>query len=407
MIHHASESTDVYGYNDDNAHFRTSPTAHTRGSRRLDGAGNDGPGSFVICHIVGFLLCVTKMKPRTRIRLTWFYVIFGACVTGSLFATNRYSHTMTASPTDMRKVEPVSTSFCESVTIESTALMSVYKFTSEPELNNNSTKLLYSYLTMLNRKEYTYWRFYLLKGSVMSAYVCGNVDLYQIKGKENLDKWIKAYDTYGTTSVDYISAFDCLPGSSHPAMVNVTATDSDQYYYIVLDSLMRYGPTLHINAEFTLRRKLYILHNNDSALVCEDTFSCTVPLVAQSSEVVVFYINPLAMTGVSVNSTCTPRVYMYVLVFGILPFLSGILITCAIKKYSRKHSNTESDVSDNDIFTVSNSGRLCEHLGHTNEGIHIEMSPPRYSEVETFNPPRYSEVETCPPPSYEEAVNNK
>ncbi|XP_045201115.2 uncharacterized protein LOC123554825 [Mercenaria mercenaria] len=370
------------------------------GSRRCDGAGNDGGISFKACYIIGFLFCLTKMKPKSRIILTWFYTVICACVTGSLVARYHYLNKLAASPTDMREIDMVSTTFCESVTVTSSSPITVYKFYSVPEIGNTYTDFYRRVSTNLERDEYQYWGFYLLKGSIITARVCGRAYLYRIVGKDKLNQWIGGSHRDSSDGGPILTNY-CGSGIYQPIIVNVTATKSEQYYFLFLNTVLINGQRTNVKVDFVLQRKFYMGRNNVSTIVCMESSNCTVPLSAQSSETVVFYVPDHVRTDeIQVISRCKPRVYMYILVFGILPFLIGTLITCAIVKFTRKR-NTETDRPGRSIFTVSdNEDETLQ--GYINENFQLQLSPPSYAEVQSLSSPSYSEA----PPSYDEAVSN-
>lgn len=372
---------------------------HICRSRRNDGAGHDRRSTCALCHLIGFFLCLVKMKPKTRVALTWCYTIVLSCVTGSLVARYNHSNEFTATPTDMRKID-VSTTFCESVTVKSSFAITTFKFNSEPQIGSDYIDMQRKVSTSLGRKEFQYWGFYLLKGSVITTRVCGPVNLYKVVGQQKLDRWI---DGYHQDSSDggpiYIKS--CTSESLYWFTVNETVSKSDDYYFLFSNPSPPIRSVVHVKVNFKIRRKYYSLENNVSKVLCNSK-ECTVPLAAQSSENVVIYVPERIMPNLDVNVKCycEPRVYMYVLVFGIIPFLIGTLVTCAIVKFSKTRS-TNTNRSDTDIFTITNNGNEIPQ-GYINENFRLQMSPPSYDEVQAFSAAIYNEA----PPTYDEAVGN-
>lgn len=379
----------------------SSARRHVCGIRRHHGAGNVRVTACAICYVISFLLCLREMKPRTKIILTWFYIIICAGVTGSLLARYNYSNEITVAPTDMRKLE-ISTTFCESVTVKSSTAITTFKFYSEPKIGDGISEVYRKVSTSLHWNDYQYWGYYLLKGSVITAYVCGEVYVYKIVGKNNLLKWLKGSHEDSNDGGILLSKI-CGSGMYNSAILNETASKSDEYYFLFLNKVSTHKPLVNFKVDFRIRRKYYHLQRNISSLVCDAT-ECTVPLAAQSSEWVVIYVPDNLRTragDISVTSICKARVYMYVLVFGILPLLIGILITCAIVKCSRKrHTNSDRDSSS--VFTVTNN-ELDRLHGFTNANFQLQMSPPSYEEVQALGTPCYGDKA---PPSYEEVVRN-
>lgn len=372
------------------------------GSRRRDGAGHDGRALCAPCYIVCFLLCLTKMKTRTRITLTWFYVIICACVSGGLVAKYHYRNELTASPGDMRKIDMVSATFCETVTVKSSAPINIIKFFKTPKIKNLSEVKYHRVSTSLNNlDEYQYWGFYLLKGSKMTAHVhvCGRAYLYKIVGKDKLDKWIAGSDRKSYDGSRVVN--ECTSDMYSPTVIEITATESAQYYLLFYNSLLSNEQLTNINVDFMLQRKYYGIFPNVSTIKCLASRECTVSLAPESKETVVYYVpDNEGMAEISVISMCKPRVYMYILIFGVLPFLIGSLFTCVIFKFARKR-NRERERRESRIFTVSGNEDGSTNA-FTNPNFHLQLSPPSYDEVQATSSAGFSDA----PPSYDEAVRH-
>lgn len=299
---------------------------------------------------------------------------------------------MTASPTDVRKLDTISQLFCNSVTIQSSTYISTYKFDTEPEVSPNLVPFYMSETVSLARDEYQYWGFYLLKGSVITARVCTTVNVYQFKGKYTLDKWTNGYKTDSVESF-LISTSMCRMGRGESTIVNITASQSDYYYFLFVNTEDFDYQGRNVDVDFYIRRRFYNIHSNSSTVVCIRDVECTVQLPVLSSESIVFYVPSFTrLYDFPVDITCNRRVYMYVLVFGIVPFFFGMAVTYVILKCS-KRQNGQRGRSESNIFTVSDSEHM---LGY--EQFHVQLSPPSYADVLALTsyeaPPSYDDVVT-------------
>ena len=367
-------------------------------SRRRDGAGHDGRLLYAPCQLVAFLLCLTKMKPRSRIILTWFYTIICACVTGSLVAKYHYKNDLAATATDMRKIDMVSTSFCESVTVKSTVPITTRKFYKPPTISDSTSLYYFRVSTSLNWNQYQFWGFYLLKGSKITVHACGRAYLYKIIGGDKLNDWVDGSRRESFDGPPVVIS-DCLEGL-YPTIVDITATKSAQYYL-----LFHYDQTLgseqpnKVNADFILKRKYYNIMPNVSDVVCLKSVSCTVPLAADSKETVAYIVpNYDNLNEISITSHCKPRVFMYLIVFGALPFLVGMFFTCMILKLARKHAR-DRDRGEPSVFTVSGNEESVLD-GYINQNFRLQLSPPSYDEAQASCSASIPEA----PPSYDEAI---
>lgn len=361
--------------------------------RRRHHNENENTNTCSLCYPAYFLICLTKMKPGTRVALTWFYIIICACVTGSVVSMCLYSDSMTASPTDVRKVDTISQLFCKSVTIQSSTFISTYKFDSEPKVRQNLVDFYQREAVSLARDEHQYWGFYLLKGSIITARICATVNVYQFKGKDNLDKWINGYKTDSVRKF-LIPTSVCRMGWGKSTTVNITASESDYYYFLLVNTEDFDYQGRNVEVDFYIGRKFYNIYSNSSTVICVRDVECTVPLPVRSFESVVFYVPSfMRLYDFPVDITCNPRVYMYVLIFGIFPFVFGIAVTYAILKCT-KTQNNERGRSESNIFTVSDSEHLQDY-----DRFQVQMSPPSYADVVALTS---SEA----PPSYEDVVTN-
>lgn len=355
--------------------FSSTSVTHYHGRRRRqDDGGSDNNVCCVLCYILFFLLCLVKMKPRSRIILTWLYCIVGACLTGGLIGGHYASRVLSASPTDMREVDQISSTFCHSVLIDSSSMISTYKFESEPKINESSSlKYNDKVSTSLKWNSYEYWGFYLLRGSVATAMICpdNGMYVYLIKGKDNLKAWID--DSYCSNCYEKEYVLSFCSHAAYGTAITFTASTSDQYYFLFANegySVIGPGP-VKADITFMLDRKQYDL--TESSLICSHDFDCNVPISMYSSETVVFYVPRESPRDNPTTIYCRPRVVIYLVLFALLPVMCGILVTYLIVRLTKK---------ENQNRQRSDSERLH---GIANESCHITVTPPGFTAPPSYN----------------------
>lgn len=364
--------------------FTSHAPRHNR-SRRSSADDEQCWFCFAIFYLLGFLFCIVKMKPRTRIILTWLYCVLGASITGGLLGKYYSSYSTSASPTDMRKVDRISNAFCESVSVDASTPITTYKLKNEPPINDTSAELyVESVKTSLLRNTYEYWGFYLLHGSVATATVCpdNGMSLYIIRGKANLDTWIENSLCDNCYEREYF-VFGCF--GSQGSSYTLTAYESDQYFFLFANDgsgVIGPGPAA-ADITFKLNRRLYDL--SGASVVCSNDRDCTVPL-SITAVTIVFEVPRSSELDISIDITCHARWYIYLMLFLVIPSVCGTLVTLLIVKCSRK-LDQERPRSDSQVFVVSENEQLRGFAANDSLSS-VVVQPPSYMEA----PPRYEDV---------------
>ncbi|XP_052784151.1 uncharacterized protein LOC128219982 [Mya arenaria] len=337
-------------------------------------------GCCILCYILMFLLCIVEMRTRTRIVLTWLYVLVAAIVVGTLV---RHSHDKTSyqmSYLDMRPLDDISTTYCRGVSLITDSMLDVYRFENKPKLSDVAAQPdLQDFRVDLHAAKYTYWLFYFLKGSRLIVSVCGrqgSTFLY-FENKANFstrwtpDRLCRGYNCYVKESYYHCNGNSRLE-------FTFTAPDDDEYYLVILNDAVysRY----HIR--FYITRNVYNI--TEATQVCLAENACSIDLHLKRSETLVAVDREEDSFGDTLTTTCHPRYSMYILIFGFFPFLCGILCTYIVIKCRRKRRTSE--LRNGEVFTVMGSGDL---QGISNDGYDIQMRPPNYEDVV---PPSYEDV---------------
>lgn len=366
------------GFSFSHAHY----VSHSR-RRRGEGARDSDDSAeccCAICYLVAFLLCLVQMKPRTRIILTWVYIVTGSVTCGILIAKHYDTFTIPVSPTDMRKVDVPPTAFCESVEIDSTSQLKTYVadyqpvITQEPVLEFNK-----SAATSLARSTYEYWGFYLLRNSQVELSMRGSFDisLYVIIGDDNFNKWLddpECSDCYDMT----------IPLSDLGTLKQtVFAFETDQYYFVFYNTDTFIQPPSSLRVNFQVKRTRYVL--SADSLLCYHDFDCSVDLdMRKADNFVIIDVPSTASFDDHVSIMCKPRIYMYLLLFLVCPSFVGLIITLLILKCKKKKTGARQR-SSSQIYILSNDDRV---QSVANENNRSRLAPPSYSEA----PPSYDEV---------------
>ena len=278
-----------------------------------------------LCNGLLFLLCLSKMKRRTRTCLIWFWVVVVPLTSGLALRFGRYKEqTISASPTDMRKVDGVSTVFCDRAEVTSDQAFVAYFLPSEPEVDRSHVTryTLPEYIWTVDSSQYVFWGYYLLDGSnvtVKSCVIAGQVDLYTIKGSESFEDW----------KLDHSDANPKLINTSclqhNIAVQGLNITDDDEYYFVFANPYPIYS---NIKVTFSMYRTKYFLNNYTTK--CKNSRRCSFPLSEDSSESVVYFVTETAPVNTLVRTECKPRVWVYLVLFLITPILMGVALSCAL-----------------------------------------------------------------------------
>lgn len=319
--------------------------------RQQESNGDDTKCS-ALCYPLLFLLCLVKMKTIAKIRLTWLYCFIGASVAGGLVRLHNTSEVLYASPTDMRKLKH--TGFlCESVEINATTKLTVYNFKSVPEINESSSSIYeFKASTVLPRGTATYWQYYFLKNSVTLVSICPDkgINLYIIKGEKNIYTWKKSYKQDALCSSCFENKYFFSNCSGSPDNVTFKASSSD-LYYILLSFDEKEHISTHVNFIFILDRKVYGF--KDSYTVCLDSADCFVPLSFRVTKSIVLYLPRESSYKIHIMAKCNPRITTYIVLFAVLPFCCGTIVTVIILRKHKERSRTDSQGC-----ATSNSERL-------------------------------------------------
>jgi len=304
------------------------------------------PFILLICVVrygLACLLCLVDMKLGVRIAITWFYVLGIAILGGILTLTaNSWIVTIPASPSDEITISPISTAFCQSLTFTTDVedLIDFYALTKPIQIDtNNIVKFSTGAHSCITTASYEYWGFYLLEGSNISLTFdasSGPPYFYAIQGEDNFKTW-----------KDNMDCPDCYIGKSYAYSdtYTLTVTETNQYYFAFANEVHEY-PCSDFTVNFLTERTRYKLSNAEMLCKINNYNSCTVNFPISGSRVVVVDIPENVPFDSEIDVVCNPRLYMYIVVFGMCPLLAGGIVTyilCRIKKRKQVSVNTASN----------------------------------------------------------------
>ncbi|XP_071085829.1 uncharacterized protein [Haliotis cracherodii] len=287
------------------------------------------------------------MSRYLRIALLWLYVATAVLTAGLLISLRVLGTNMfQAAPTDMRKVEHgVNNAFCQSLTLNSSDPFEAYIFDEEPVVDPRRTEdLNTSYVMSIESNHYEYWGFYLLPGSTLQVNSTTSYSpfttLFVIQGDSNLQTWL---DGKGDCSGCYVSKHDLLPHDTY----TMNSTEADNYYFVYYNmGLWDTSPT----ANFVIRRTLYDVTKSTSACTfVPGQRSCLMDISLNPKQSIVFHSGRRALhQSIDMWSSCGARVWMYVIVFALIPTLVAGSVSFLIWKFCKDDRTGENQalVSD-------------------------------------------------------------
>ena len=348
------------------------------------------------------IFCV-NIKRSSRVKILWFWITSISITAGVLMSQVIFGPvTRIISPTDMRIVDSkVSTIFCESLVLDSQwTTFSAYLLPAKPDIVfNKLDRFEVRRNKFLHFGEYKYWNFYLLQQSEVTIKSCtdGTVYLYVIRGQRNLKRWLR----YKYCDNCYVEKQLINVACPSKTTYNFKADVTDEYYFVYMNSNEKTWLTLQI----ILERSLYDTSNAKDS--CAQSIWCSLNLNIESDQVIVYQISnddqKFDFDDITITTSCSPRRWIYLLLFLFLPFSLGIAF-CSIVYIACKDPRTTGDVSDARTRARSRIARqyltertplLWAHAPYIVEPA-VPICPPKYEDIVFEN--------DTSPPSYEEAV---
>ncbi|XP_046328729.2 uncharacterized protein LOC124112645 isoform X1 [Haliotis rufescens] len=339
------------------------------------------------CYFLGYLFCLRQMTRAKRAQIIWTYCFALAVVGAMVCALSVFGpFEQDVTPTDMRIVNrKISTLFCDSLTLDSTSEFSAYLLNTQPDVDTDQIqKYQQRDSVYILNGDYSYWKFYLLEGSVMNVMSCAdaNVDLYIMKGEDNFNTWKKDNFCSDCFIQDMIVTNGCQDSMDH---YTLNASTSDDYYFVYKNNIY----DTWVTAEFRLKRTLY--NTNGFTDRCLNSVNCDLDLDLDSNQVIVYHISDDSFPGdLSITTTCNARPWVYVLAFAACPLFLGCVLTTFVCTCCK-------DPRSNGLRQIRPPRRVLSRF--SNERTSLLAGRPR---AEVPQPPRYEEVDSSAPPSYEQ-----
>ena len=143
--------------------------------------------------------------------------------------------------------------------------------------------------------------------------------MYVIKGSDNFESWRSdtIYCSDYTMDCKWYTAI-CDNYWFHGYIYTLTIADTDDYYFAYANNEW---VSVNLTVAFGMVRTTYSL--TDYEKTCENATDCTFPLSIGSSETAVFYVPETDSYDMSVHTKCDTRVWVYILIFCIIPLCVG------------------------------------------------------------------------------------
>ena len=229
-------------------------------------------------------------------------------------------------PTDTRVIS-VSNALCERVQFNTTKSpdgyrVSLYRLNSRPKLTGHKTYSLLNERPSFLFDEYQFYYSYMPKGSKVNMSACllqpnQDIAFYMIKGSTNFRRWKTNYGHY----IHQIQINESCGKSNSTYSYTVP---SDDFYYLVFDSLRTASNTLNISMYF--EHTQYEVDDNTVDDHCSQNTSPFLPGYCSlefpfSGSYILLQVAPIDSTAeidwkfsVSIDIGCSPRVWMYFMI---------------------------------------------------------------------------------------------
>ncbi|XP_033760505.1 uncharacterized protein LOC117342453 [Pecten maximus] len=368
-----------------------------------NGRRNDSEGCLkcivCVCRCIGICVCCKGQSHVGQILIFWAWLVVLFLITGLSVGLGRFGPTDTAvSPSDMimmkRGIDPT---FCGSVSVRTTLPVNTYLLPKAPQIASDRVNYSFNKTTSISDDRYEYWGFYLIAGSDITVLTCADSfgDFYIVKGKHQFGQWKN--DNYDSANNE---RHILIGGCSYPfysrTRVSYHISTTDEYYFVFAN---HGSSSIGLDLTFNLTRTIYDLGGNES-LLCVSATSCTVDLSSSDSkQTIVVYVPPFDEFDFDVTTACSALIYVYILIFFLIPFTIGSIFTVVV--LHRKRRTTSTPVNE----------RREHHAFSTNTSPPQYQTMPRESEREhKLTTPSYGFQDdgmAVQPPSYEEAVARK
>jgi len=307
---------------------------------------------------VSTFCCLSICKPATRILLSICGIMLLTSV--SLAMTFRIYYTQPEVDVEFSLGDqsivggPFWATFCREMHLDANHTFNAFHLKSYPGCLENTMTMnflvAYHNRPLKGRdKLYAYYNF--LAGSSISITIGIDqqaVEFYIIQGEDNYKIW----EQHGTCSdcfLEYSTLTYAWGSWSWTYKMEINTTDS--YYYVISNPLSdQPGNIILADIVIDMNRTVYSLKNsvvND----CDNVTSCVMKLKPFSHErVMVEYLHrDRHQRQTYVTVSCKPRLYIYGVIFIIIPCLlslsvAGLIVACFKKKLSRNNQFKDGDV---------------------------------------------------------------
>ncbi|XP_013393216.1 uncharacterized protein LOC106160948 [Lingula anatina] len=372
--------------------------------------------------LLGSLLCLTKLTRKQRIAVFWVQIIIITVVTSTvLYSKYNATKKVNVAPTDMRALTKDTTTLLgDGMTLKSHSNFNAYLFKKVPRVVSNATALPYTYDTTLSLQpdRYEYYGYYLLPGSTIEQRACtyftnSIVTMFVIRGRSNLDKWIKSKNKNdcGNCYI-YSHVFETSYGRcSWDEQFNtytLLVEEADDYYFLFANLYLFDSNFIH--AHFRLNRTIYDVTEGLLRSSCNHVTHCHYPLEINSAEVVVIEAPAFYSHDDDMDVTNNARSWLYVVFFLVIPLVLGVSVSSLLFFFCKDPNKPERSTNPQTHRRQGTPGRPTRVTGGAANVAVIQVSdrtplapnlPPAYDCIPEIPP---VSKEAGMPPTYEQAV---
>lgn len=318
-----------------------------------------------------FFFCRNQNRKR-RLGIMWFWIIvFSTCAAFSVAFGTYGRNVYSTSPSDMRQVrDKISPSFCTGIELSSPSTFSAYRLAGNPTIGSRRQTFNFTKDTEIDEDTYEFWGFYLLANSNVNIKSCvrNSLNLYIIKGEDNLKRWIDDNYCIGCYEKRYYTG-SCYMA---PDRYTYTARTEDEYYFVFANHGIQDTSAL---VTFTVDRSLYNL--NESTQLCENTKLCKLYYSdMDSAETFVYDVAASDLDDAEMYTSCIRRDWVFLLIFLLAPIVIGFLGTVFIFRFYKEKGPPLTSANAG----LTNSG-LTEPINTATNYHTIYAQPPSYQEA--------------------------
>lgn len=330
------------------------------------------------------------MKRSIKVKLLFAFLVTTGVICGVLIGCVLYAQVSVEFQQTESRLTKYKSLVCSSVSVESDNLLSAFIFNSMPTISQRHREYFnISLVNILEARESIVIPFHFLSGSKVTftnpkhRYYTSAFKIYVVKGKSNYDRLVE-------------NDFDCSDCSEDVRRIKPLQVvkyswtfDVTSDYFIVFYNEDR--SFVDVIGKLFINRTVY--NTVQSIQSCHDVFLCDLDMdLSKPTQFILTHSNrkpadfgyDVSNDVIVINTSCEPRIWMYVLLFIGSPLILATLISFTLKLDREEHVSLHANNERTHLINESNYR-------------------PYYSP-----PPKYEDVLREPsnaPPSYEQTTS--